>query len=136
GDNTELKYLAERLSDLRSPGNRNWCWGYSFPWQNRVVLVPRGTPNLVCTCFAANALLDLFEHLNDEKHLSMAISSADYILKELYYMEKGGVASFHYPLAGDRSKVHNANLLAAALLWRVARLAGEDRFIEPANKAA
>ena len=41
--------------------NPYWCWGYSFPWQGRSVLAPRGEPNLVCTVFVANALLDLYE---------------------------------------------------------------------------
>ncbi len=41
--------------------NNYWCWGYSFPWQTRTVLVPGGAPNLVCTTFVANALLDAYE---------------------------------------------------------------------------
>ena len=32
--------LAERLVALRSPGTRYWCWGYSFPWQTRTIIVP------------------------------------------------------------------------------------------------
>ena len=39
--------MIERLTALRSPGARYWCWGYSFPWQTRNVIVPREAPNLV-----------------------------------------------------------------------------------------
>ena len=60
-DNNELiPFMIQRLIDLRSPIHSEnstssdipyWCWGYSFPWQTRTVLVPRGAANLVCTCF-------------------------------------------------------------------------------------
>jgi hypothetical protein len=54
-------HLAQRLLELRSTERRYWCWGYSFPWQTRRELVPRFAPNLVCTSFAAHALLDAYE---------------------------------------------------------------------------
>src|SRR5687767_8883497 len=52
------KSLASRLLELRSPGQPHFCWGYNFAWQTRTYLVPRGTPNIICTTFAGNALLD------------------------------------------------------------------------------
>src|SRR4029077_4452429 len=47
--------MVERLVAIRSQGLPYWCWGYSFPWQTRTILVPAGAPNLVCTAFVANA---------------------------------------------------------------------------------
>ncbi len=115
--------------------NRYYCWGYSFPWQTRTVLVPRGYPNLVCTVFVANALLDAYEFKNDSTYLDMAISAAGYILNELYW-EEGPVAGFSYPLPDLKNKVHNANFLGAALLSRVYAYTGEDKFLEAALRAA
>ena len=46
-----VRPMIERLVALRSPDARHWCWGYSFPWQTRTVVVPRWAPNLVCTTF-------------------------------------------------------------------------------------
>ena len=43
--------MIDKLEGLRSPNTSYWCWGYSFPWQTRTLLVPRATPNLVCTTF-------------------------------------------------------------------------------------
>lgn len=72
-DDSLVQTMVDRLIALRSPdallasnlspstSRQYYCWGYSFPWQGREVLVPRGTPNLVCTVFVANALLDLYE---------------------------------------------------------------------------
>jgi len=124
--------MIERLIALRSRGVPYWCWGYSFPWQTRTVVVPSGAPNLVCTAFVARALLDAAEAGYDSRCLSMAVSAADYVLNDLYWTKGGSVAGFSYPLASLRVRVHNANFLAAALLCRVHRQTRERRFLEPA----
>jgi hypothetical protein len=129
-----IAFMIMRLSAMRSPGIPYWCWGYSFPWQTRTVVVPSGAPNLVCTCFVANALLDAWEHDRDRRCLDMAVSAADYILKELYWTD-GGVG-FSYPLPALHSQVHNANFLAAALLCRVYSHTSQKEFFDPALKVA
>ena len=136
GADATVDSLVERLAALRSPGVPYWCWGYSFPWQTRSDIVPRWTPNLVCTCFAAGAFLDLYEARYEPEHLRMAISGAEYILNELYWCGESSVAGFGYPLRSVRNQVHNANLLGAALLVRVYRHTGESRFLTPALKVA
>jgi hypothetical protein len=131
----EIDLTIERLRDLRSPGTDYWCWGYSFPWQTRTIVVPSGAPNLVCTSFVANALLDASYHCRDSRCLNMALSAAEYILNELYWTE-GGAAGFSYPLPSLRGQVHNANFLAAALLCRVYRHTNEEKFLPPALRVA
>jgi hypothetical protein len=127
--------LLDKLARLRSPDTPHWCWGYPFPWQARAALFPRWIPNVICTTFASNALLDAFEHFGDAKYLQMARSASDFILERLYHEEDGEPACISYmPLA--RSKVHNANLLGAAFLCRAAKLSGEEKLIPPALKAA
>jgi hypothetical protein len=128
--------LVERLQALRSPYLRYWCWGYSFPWQTRTILVPSGAPNLVCTAFVAGAMLDAYEYYGNPEYLLMATSSAEYIVNELYWSDGSTVAGFAYPLSTVRNQVHNANLLAAALLCRISRHTGEQAFLIPALKAA
>lgn len=131
-----IDYLVKRIVALRSTDAPYWCWGYSFPWQTRTVLVPRGSPNLVCTVFVANALLDLYESTGDHQLLEMTRSSAEFVLRELYWERSDASASLAYPLATSRTAVHNANLLGAALLCRVAKHSGESRYIEPAMRVA
>ena len=128
--------LTQTLVALRSTDTPYWCWGYSFPWQTRTVVVPRGTPNLVCTTFVAGALLDLYEQRQQSEHLAMAVSAAEYILKELYWSDGSAVAGFSYPLPSLRIQVHNASFLAAALFCRVHKHTGDDRFLGPALMAA
>jgi hypothetical protein len=137
-DQTEglVALLTQRLMALRSPGSPYWCWGYSFPWQGRAMLVPRWTPNLVCTQFAASALLDLYEQRQDSRYLDIGVSAAEYILNELYWSDGGSVAGFSYPLPSLRNQVHNAHFLAAALFCRVYKITGQEKFLGPALRVA
>jgi len=131
-----VRSLTEKLVGLRSLNTPYWCWGYSFPWQTRTIVVPRGAPNLVCTTFVANALLDAYECCREPRYLSMAASAAEYILNDLYWTGDGPVAGFSYPLPSVRAQIHNANFLAASLLCRVSMHSGEKKFLQPALKAA
>jgi hypothetical protein len=135
-DEVLLRELIAQIVASRSPDTRYWSWGYSFPWQTRTILVPRGAPNLVCTIFVANALLDAFEALGDAKLLELALSSGHYLVKELYYTEGAEIASFSYPLPTSKAKVHNANFLAAALLSRLYHQTGDEQLVGPALQAA
>jgi hypothetical protein len=127
--------LISKLVTLRSKGYQNWCWGYPFPWQARAALFPRWLPNVICTTFAGNALLDAYDEFREKDYLKMAASAADFIRQSLYFEDGDSAACFSYtPLV--RSKVHNANLLGAAFLCRVAKAAGEPKYLPPALKAA
>jgi hypothetical protein len=131
GMNDRAGEMIERLIALRSATVSYWCWGYSFPWQTRTRIVPAGSPNLVCTSFVANALLDAYEANGDRRCLRMAESAANYVRHELFWAD-GNAAGFAYPMPQSRAQVHNANLLGAALLCRVSRLTADRRFLEPA----
>jgi mannose/cellobiose epimerase-like protein (N-acyl-D-glucosamine 2-epimerase family) len=100
------------------------------------VLVPRGAPNLVCTIFVANALLDAYEDGREARCLNMAHSAAQYILDELYWVESESAAGFSYPVPGMQLEIHNANFLASALLGRIHKHTGEEKFLEPALTVA
>ncbi|MBZ5656141.1 MAG: hypothetical protein LAO56_12790 [Acidobacteriia bacterium] len=130
-----IEFMIERLEALRSPGVPYWCWGYSFPWQGRSILVPAGAANLVCTSFVAEALLDVYEQRQDPQCLVMAVSAAEYMLNELYWTD-GSKAGFSYPLPRLRVQVHNAHFLAAALLCRVYKHTGDEKFLSPALRVA
>jgi len=132
--NETIEHMVGRLVALRSANTPYWCWGYSFPWQTRTDLVPRWAPNLVCTAFVADALLDLYEEKHEPLYLNMATSAGEYIINDLYWTEDGSTCGFSYPIPGIRARVHNANFLGSALLSRLYKLTGEKRFIEPALK--
>jgi len=130
-----IRPLAEKLLSLRSREGTQACWGYNFDWQQRFALVPKGSPNIICTTFAGNALLDASEWAHESSWRDHALSAADFILENLFSRESDGRSCFRYTLAG-RDEVHNANLLGAAYLCRVSRITGNPRYVEPALEAA
>jgi hypothetical protein len=135
-DRREVTDMIDRILRARSTGTKYWCWGYSFPWQTRTIVVPRGSPNLVCTTFVASSLLNAFDELGEERFLEIGVSVGEYFINELYYTEGQDIASFSYPLPGLKTKIHNANFLAAAFLCRLFHYTKDDRFLEPALKVS
>lgn len=135
GIETDLTFLMSRLALLRSDEFTEACWGYPFDWQSRVFFAPRGTPNVVCTVFAAHAYLDWYERTGSEFVLNMAASSCRFLLDRLNRTKDRDGDCFSYtPL--DRSRVHNVNLLAAELLARTFTKTGIDEYREAAERAA
>lgn len=132
----ESEHHSTGATNASNSSNPYWCWGYSFPWQTRTILVPRWAPNLVCTSFVANSLLDAYETHGDHLCLEMAVSAAEYILNELYWEEDDDSVGFAYPTPSSKARVHNANFLGAALLCRVSKLSGNKNYLEPALKVA
>jgi hypothetical protein len=128
--------FAQRLAALRSTTTAHWCWGYSFPWQTRTELVPRFAPNVVCTTFVGDALLDLYELEREGRYLAMAVDAANYISTDLFWQESSGAAGFSYPSPPSHTRVHNANLLAAAFLCRAHTYHADKRFVDAALSAS
>lgn len=135
-DSSLPQVLVEKILALRSEASSHWSWGYSFPWQTRTQVVPRGAPNLVCSVFVVNALLDFYDKTNDNRLLSIANSTADYILTDLYWTSGVSAAGLSYPMPAQETRIHNANLLGAALFCRIHRLTGRRDLLEPALRLA
>jgi hypothetical protein len=135
GLETDFTLLMSRLASLRSANYEEACWGYNFDWQSRAFFAPRGTPNVVCTVFAAHALLDWYERTGSETVLQMAMSCCRFLLDRINRTPDGEGRCFSYtPL--DRSQVHNVNLLAAELLARTFTKTGIEEYREAAEQAA
>ena len=132
-DDTIL-HLLSRLVDLKSPNSPYFCWGYNFDWQNRRFFLPKFDPNIICTTFAGNALVDAYDKFGDSKYLDMAISAGNFLLKGLNITKNNDEICFSYT-PHDWGQVHNANLLGAAFLSRLYSITHEKKFIEPAFSA-
>lgn len=130
----DCTFLMNRLASLRNANYTEACWGYNFDWQSRAFFAPRGTPNVVCTVFAAHAYLDWYERTGSESVLEMAASSCRFLLDRLNRTKDSDGDCFSYtPL--DQSKVHNVNLLAAELLARTFTKTGIDEYRDAAERA-
>lgn len=127
------RQLLAWLFENKTRGFRGVGWGYNFPWQSRTFFVANGTPNAICTIFAANAFLDAFDACRERVYLDIARSSCEFLLGELLVADRGEL-HFRYIPARD-TQIHNVNLLAAALLARTGAHTGDERFLKVAQEA-
>jgi hypothetical protein len=115
-------------------------WGYPFPWANRDFYAPAGTPSSVATAFIGQALLDAAQaepplpDLAAADAHALAVQAGEFIASGLRRIPgPEGTFCFSYTPLDDRA-VHNASLLGAALLARLAA-AGVPRSAEWAAAA-
>jgi hypothetical protein len=105
------------LRDHPSPNYERLCWGNHFDYQSRVFYLPKGEPTVVWTAHIGHAFLDAWEIDGDEQDLRSAQSVCQFILQDLERRAEGkGVCISYVP--GMYRAVHNANMLAAAVLAR------------------
>lgn len=133
---TEVCALLEVLRSLGLKGFAGATWGYNFDWQGRAFFAPRGTPTIVPTAFAARALIEASEVLDDRDYLPRARTICDFILNDLKRSEeaKDEVCFTYSPM--DQTRVLNASLLAGETLAAVGRRAGEPSLCEWGERAA
>lgn len=112
-----INELSELLISMQSKGYSGACWGYNFDWQaRRLFLFPKYTPTVVATNFCATALMEAYEVTKNQKYLDIALSAADFVIKDLHRTEyKGGFLFSYSPLDGNDT-VFNASLLGSRLL--------------------
>jgi len=117
-DLAQIRLLADLLLALQTTGYHGSCWGYNFDWQSRAFFLPKGTPTVVVTSFVACALFDAYAVTGDERYRESAISSAEFILKDLNRTPQSEGFIFSYS-PHDHTQVYNASLLGSKLLARI-----------------
>ena len=115
----EARELLDDLMWMRLKGFKGAAWGYNFDWQSRSFFVPRGTPTIVPTAFAARALCEAAEVLSRDEYLPFARTICNFILNDLNRSEEttDEVCFSYSPL--DNTRVFNASLLAGETLAKV-----------------
>jgi hypothetical protein len=134
GELKKSQALFERLKAMKCEGYDGFCWGYNFDWESRAYYVPQGKPNIVTTVFAANSFLDFYDMTGDQEALNIAINACRFILKHLILYEDNETLCFGY-IPGKDARVHNANMLGAALMGRTFSHTHEDTLLEKSSKA-
>jgi hypothetical protein len=121
GSEETLKYqiveLANLLISLKCEGYSGSCWGYNFDWQaRRLFLFPKNTPTVVATSFCVSALIEAYEATSNEKYLTIALESANFIKNDLKrHIINEGILVSYSPLNGNNTVI-NAALLGAKTL--------------------
>jgi hypothetical protein len=110
----------EWLMANRSPKSSEYCWGDPYEYATRGGRRPYGEPLLIWSSFVGQAFIDAYELLCDERYMRVAQSTGNWILRlprEL--TETGSCLSY---VAYRQSSIHNANVMGAAFLARLATL--------------
>lgn len=116
-DLDKITFLANKLIQLKSKDFSGACWGYNFDWQSRAFYLPKNTPTVVVTSFVASALMDAYDVTKKNLYLETALTSADFIMKDLHRTKKNKGFIFSYS-PFDKTCVYNASLLGSKLLAR------------------
>lgn len=138
GDPAHLAYAEQQLAWLRehaTPGYAGPCWGYPFSVTAVGLHTPPHTPVLVVSVVAGIAFLLAHEVTGDAAHLATARGICDFIVRDLPPIAEGDGACCLPYTPGDHRRVHNANLLGAELLVRVAARTGEASLLDRARPA-
>jgi hypothetical protein len=135
-DEMAARDLVDDLLAMSLKGFRGAAWAYNFDWQSRAFFVPKNTPTVIPTAFAARALVEASETLGNDEYLRFARTACDFILNDLNRSdETADELCFSYsPL--DHTRVFNASLLAAEVLATVGKLTKEESLCDMAMRAA
>ncbi|HEX6715864.1 MAG TPA: hypothetical protein VF088_02065 [Pyrinomonadaceae bacterium] len=126
---TQVREFLAGLLAMKIDGYSGACWGYNFDWQSRNFFAPRDTPTIVPTAFAARALIEAGQDVQDLR------SVCEFILKDLPrpVATKSEVCFSYAPNTDTR--IFNATLLAAEVLANVGKMSGENQLLEVAERA-
>lgn len=135
GDAVHLERAREHLSWLLAhpcadaPG---LCWGYPFDVSGKNIHRPAGTPVGVVSAVAGEAFTLAAQLTEDGAYRKAVHDIAEFFLRGLNQLpQEDGTLCFSYTPA-DRWPVHNANLHAAAHLFRAHALTGDESWLEKA----
>ena len=129
-----INELSDLLLSLQSKGYNGACWGYDFDWQSKAFFLPANTPTVVATSFVVEALLSAYKITGIEKYKNTALSSANFIIKDLNRIPHGDDYMFSYsPL--DNRAVYNATLLGSKTLSLIYHYTHDERLKELARKS-
>jgi hypothetical protein len=129
----EARRWLEWLVEHPAADDGGLAWGYHFPVAVRVFEYGRNTPNTIATSFAAQALLDGVEHLGEARFEEPARAAASYLRDRM--LTSGPEGPYFSYLARESELVHNANMLAAAVLVRTGRVMGDREQVAAARDA-
>lgn len=128
-------WCIDRLEALRAPGYEEPCWGYHFDVETRYFFYSKATPNTIATAFAGHALLDAAERRGSARAAGLAAGVGEFFMRRIEATPDPGGGAFLGYFPGDRTPIHNASLLAASVLARLAARGADAGHAERARAA-
>lgn len=128
------RHFLEVLVQTRSPGYKNYCWGYPFGWETVWGNFPAGTPLITTTPYGYEAFDAVYQIDSNAQCREVMRSVAEHALADYHETEHapGLWASSYSPL--DRRRVVNANAYRAFLLTAAGVEFADARYSEAAQR--
>jgi len=111
-----------------------YCWGYEHPWQSKAFYAPEYFPNTVVTVNAGEAILDAFDHTQDDRYLKIAETITDFVENDLTTIIDSEDALCSSYIPGDNWKVINVNALLGSYFARLYSITQSDSYLKLAKK--
>ena len=110
--------LADWLLNNKSEMTKYSGWGQPFLWYSRMSF-PANLPRTTVSSQVAHALLDLFDITNNQLYLDVCNEVCDMFIHDFNYVpDSNGNICFSYTVK-DNYHIHNSNILAASVLFRL-----------------
>jgi len=121
--------LADWLLNNKSNMTKYSGWGQPFLWYSRMPF-PANLPRSTVSSQVAHALLDLFDSTNDQLYLDICDEVCDMFIHDFNYKpDSNGNICFSYTVK-DHYHIHNSNILAASVLFRLYEHTRRDELID------
>jgi hypothetical protein len=132
----EAAWLKSELIRLRSPDERDFCWGYDWNYLSlRGSRLPAFSPNCIASYFCGSAMLEMGEVFGDREALQIAESTARFMATRLNRsFESTEAICFSYT-PNDKTLIYNSSALTGAFLARAGKLGANDAWLSLARKA-
>ena len=130
----KARTILDWLIENRSKDFKNYCWGQPYDWYSRKI-IKKFTPRATVSSQVAETFLDMYEITNEDKYLTISTSICEFYIEDLNWNEdKDGDICFSYT-TDDNYLIHNASMLAAAVLFRTWKHTQISKFKEFGTKS-
>jgi hypothetical protein len=130
----DLLFMMNELIKSNSAEEGYYAWGQPYDWFSRKK-IPAFTPRTTVTTQAAHAMLDAYTFFREERYLEIARKAGRFLIDKMQWdIDDQGDICFPYTSV-DRYHIHNANVLAAALLSRLSSITDDQNMRSYAERA-
>ncbi len=130
------RHFLSVLVDTRSPGMKEYAWGYPFHWVTIDGTLLAGTALITTTPYVYEAFSQVYAHDRDPRWLEIMESIARHAYTEYRQLAigPGAESSAYTPSPDDTCLVVNASAYRACLLARAGAELSEPKYLEAAER--
>lgn len=123
------------LREHKAPGYKDYSWGKMFDFASRGGRQNKFEPITIWTSLIGFAFLEAFEVTKDKKHLEVAESICNWILKIPRNRTSSGFCLNYTSQGEGNCVIHNQSMVGAAMLAQTYKHTGNKDFLEVASEA-